>query len=278
LRLTAGSTCRKAFVFADVSQTPPEGGVCFYGAHGMTQTIAVLIALEGMTPPGASNLKTPFETWAERWVSISNRACCDVLLTALVFFVIYQAILYAVLGAMNFKNLPAWQMWIGAALGLFVIIFPTATLFLSTVATTLSFKLMRRVAHANFLTQVESDARYASQLRELFSLTDLKKAKACLELKVVRNRNKLALFFGSPDKLALITIAGAGTILSTSLFEKYGEFFTFELGWNTLLVYMTAGIVGGVVGLTLGAISANFDTHRFVYQLELVNLALSENN
>lgn len=276
LRLTAGSTCRKAFVFADVSQTPPEGGVCFYGAHGMTQTIQILRVLDGMTPPAVSAFKTPFEQWTDRGVGIAIATCIDIVLTAFLFGLLYQVIHFAFVGSAAVGHWPDWLQYIAAILATVLIVFPFVMLILSTAAAFLSFRAIKRYTRDIFFAQVESDAEFATTLRTSFREKELAKAKACLELKITRNRNRIGLFLGSPDKAALIVVAGAGWAAVNGLTFKLENLFTPGMGIMTTAGFMLALAAGALTGMACGAVGLNLTTHRYVYQLELVTLALTD--
>ena len=216
-----------------------------------------------MRPPPYLNLKTPFEVatgkfrkWAY-WTAF----CLLLLLGGLALW-------------HKLAPLPAELKLTGQVLGLLAVIFPISAMVLEMLAMFFSMFSMNRVLFRNFLTQIESDERHAETLNA-FSEIELKRAKAALELKIARTRNKIALFAGSPDKLAMFAFAAMGWTVFTSLSGKSQETFMKGLSVTNLTDFFVIMAVALVIGLTLGAVSSHVHMQRYVYQLELVNLALA---
>lgn len=229
----------------------------------MNPTITIIDVLDGMQPPRSLDLKTPFELMSAK---LMKRALWTVLG------------LFGLMGILalwhQFAPLPANVQLAGQLLGVAAIVLPLAAWILMTIASFFSLFSLGRVVHRNFLVQIESDARYAATLNA-FPEIELKRAKAALELKIVRTRNRIGLFAGSPDKLAMLALAGMGWVAYTSLAGKIPAFLTSGLTGASLIDAVLVITAGGLLGATIGTVGLHMYVQRYVYQLELINLALA---
>ncbi|HEU4776186.1 MAG TPA: hypothetical protein VFS95_05130 [Telluria sp.] len=229
----------------------------------MNSTTQIIIALDGMRPPPYLNLKTPFEvaTGKFRKWAYWTASFLLVLMGALALW-------------HQFVPLPAELKLTGQVLGLLAMIFPISAMVLEMLAMFFSMFSMNRILFRNFVAQIESDERHAETLNA-FPEMELKRAKAALELKIARTRNKIGLFAGSPDKLAMFALAAVGWTVFTSFSGKFQETLVKGLAVTNLTDFFVIIVLALIVGLTLGAVSSHVHMQRYVYQLELVNLALA---
>jgi uncharacterized membrane protein YbhN (UPF0104 family) len=229
----------------------------------LSTTTRIIMLLDSMRPPRPLDLRSPMERVTDK---LMNRC----MLTG--------GVLLALLGGLALTNqfitLPHFLKLAGMALGLLAIILALLGLTLSTLANFISLFSLNRVVYRNFLEQIESDERYGAMLNE-FSELELKRAKACLELKITRTRNRVGLFAGSPDKLALLAVGGMGWTAYTSLTGQFPTLFKAGFANASAVEIGVLFASSIVVGLTLGAVGSHLHMQRYVYQLELLNSALA---
>jgi hypothetical protein len=229
----------------------------------MNPTITIISVLDGMRPPRALDLKTPFELMSEK---LFRRSLWTVLG---VFVLLGMLALWH-----QFNPLPDRLKSFAQILAGVATVLPFAAWILMTIAAFFSLFSLGRVVYRNFLEQIDSDARYAATLNE-FPEIELKRAKAALELKITRTRNRIGMFAGSPEKLALLALAGMGWVAYTSLAGKIPVFLVNGFtGANLVDALLVVG-AGSLLGMTLGTAGLHMYMQRYVYQLELVNLALA---
>lgn len=223
-----------------------------------------MTALDGMRPPPYLDLKTPFEVMSGK---LRKRAY---------WVVLGLLILIGAIGLWNYiRPVPEELRLVGLGFGLLAMTLPVLAFGLETFASILSMFSMSRIQFRNFLAQIETDERYATLLNE-YSEIELKGAKTALELKITRTRNKIGLIAGSPDKLALIALAGTGWAVFTSLSGTFPKALANGVRMTNLVDLLVVVVVSFLIGLAAGLVSAQVHMQRYVYQLELVNLALAK--
>lgn len=229
----------------------------------MNSTINILNALNGMKPPSPSLSKTPFEKFADRFSWWAIR----------IWFGI-AAVLVALAITNHYMVLP--NFFVGAAYGLMIaaIVLGILVMLVTTSASALSLITMNRFVHRSFLAQVKSDAENAAILNR-YPLKDLQSAKACLELRINRTRNRVGWFAGAPDKLGIPAVVAMGWATYTALAGKFEGILSKPFTEIDLIDLVLALTIASVVGMVLGALSLYIHMQKHVYQLELLNVALA---
>ena len=128
-----------------------------------------------------------------------------------------------------------------------------------------------------YLVELENDEAHVSALMSE-SKDDLERTQKLIQLKATRIRNRLGMFIGGPDKIALFSLAGIGWAVLKELSSKDSSAFAagpFLFGVHmdvyTLLQYAAALFTG----MAFGAVMMSYQLRRYVYQLELLDLAIS---
>jgi hypothetical protein len=233
----------------------------------MNSTISIINALSEMKPPDPVDSKTPFEKLTEKLVWWAIRVGGALSAGAGVLAVTRH---YVAIGP-----------WVDdAILGLAVmaLLVPLCAGFIDFIAAVFSLWALDRDAHSKFLAQIESDARHAVVLNR-YPRKDLERAKICIELRITRIRNWIGLFAGPPDKLAVIGLLGMAAASYTAVSGKF-EATVANIANGTNLVDIVVSCITLLVlawgtGIILGSVSLHMFTRRYVYQLELLNVALT---
>jgi hypothetical protein len=233
----------------------------------MNSTINVIHALNGMKPPTTSISDTPFEIFTKKMLRDS---------------IGIGGVFAATVGILGFwqrhVELSPWMEIAMLSLAALALFLPLFAALLTTIAAALALWTVDRFSHLNFLAQIESDARFATILNE-FPRQNLEQAKACIELRITRTRNWIGLLAGSPDKLTIVALLAMAFTAYTAISGKIESMFasaTSGINWiDGLIAFVGLGIVASVVGMVLGAVTLHIHTRRYVYQLELLGVALA---
>ena len=141
----------------------------------------------------------------------------------------------------------------------------------STVSLVYMFKTERR----DFLAEIERDM-YNADLFNRFDIKIVELAKLLLELKIGRSRDRIAMFIGSPDKLALFAVVGLVWTVSPYFAEHGGNVFNVAL--NSLGLGQLALVVlfASLAGILLGAIYTNVRSQRDKYRIDILTINLKK--
>lgn len=158
--------------------------------------------------------------------------------------------------------------------GIASMLLPIISLLVNIVVGLWAIFNFRKNQLRRFLLEIENDNAHVCVLMSE-SRGELEQVQKLIQLKSTRIRNRIGIFFGGSDKIALLSLAGVGWLALKELFSKevtpilsIGGSFT---GYG-LLQYVLAFLAG----LAFGAVLMNFQLQRYVYQLELLDLAISQ--
>lgn len=129
---------------------------------------------------------------------------------------------------------------------------------------------------SEFLRQVDHDLKSVSVLAA-YDTDTLESARVFLQFKCSRMKNRMSLLLGGPDKAALSSLLGLGLLCYQFIYKELGlrvltDFLRGQIGFPLVLI----SVVAVITGAAIGAVVMNFQLHRYLYQLELVELALKD--
>lgn len=127
-----------------------------------------------------------------------------------------------------------------------------------------------------FLTEIERDNIHVAALTN-FRKKELEKAKYLIQLKSTRIRNRLGLFVGGPEKIALFSLATLGLatykdLSSVSATVAGNGIVVWGVALHDVLWYVAAFLTG----IALAAVLMNKLLQHYIYQMELLDMAISE--
>ncbi|MFZ6712919.1 hypothetical protein [Undibacterium sp. TC9W] len=209
------------------------------------------------------------ETNVERWcMKISN------------FMLIFATLMLIILG-----GFVLWNNYVRplnetekAVLLLFAALTMTLPLFsmiLSIVSNIWALYSFQNNSLEYFLNEIKNDHQHLDELTS-FAKVDLEDALKIIQLKITRIRNRMGFFIGGPDKVALFSLATmAWSILKEfSAKEKNAPTLSIlQSGFSltTLLQYAAAFFAG----IAIGAILLHRHLQRYIYQTELLEMAIA---
>ena len=169
------------------------------------------------------------------------------------------------------RNLTLWLCVLSMGLPLLSMLLDIAVL----AAGVLKFKERQLT---RFLSEIGHDESHVNALVSA-PKKELEIVKRLLELKVTRIRNRLVLFVGGPDKVALFSLAATGWAVYKALTTKESLLVAIKGPFSTegtLDVYgILQYILAFLTGIALGAVMTNIQLQRYIYQLELLDLVIS---
>lgn len=143
-----------------------------------------------------------------------------------------------------------------------------------TVEMVASLVEMIRNQTRDFLREVEWDLSQAAMLDSL-NKTDLIRARELLELKSTRVQERIKLFIGGPDKLAVLAIFGGAWLL----YKELPAIFSFKLGAVGRQDYFAQLLISAglafIIGILAGALTSNYRLRYYTYQIEVLKLHLT---
>ena len=124
------------------------------------------------------------------------------------------------------------------------------------------------------LSQVDHDLKRVGVLAA-YDTETLESARIFLQLKCARMRNRMGLLLGGPDKATLSSLVALGVLCYQFIYKELGlkllaDFMHGLIGFPLVFIVLVAAICGAAIG----AVVMNFQLHRYLYQLELIELAL----
>lgn len=143
-----------------------------------------------------------------------------------------------------------------------------------TVEMVASIVEMIRNRARDFLREVEWDLSQAAMLDSV-NKTDLIRALEFFELKSSRVHDRIKLFIGGPDKLALLAIFGGAWLL----YKELPAIFSFKLeavGSQDYFAQLFISIMlAFIIGILGGALALNYRLRHYTYQIEVLKLHLT---
>lgn len=126
----------------------------------------------------------------------------------------------------------------------------------------------------DFLQEVDWDLSQAATLDSL-DKHDLMRALEFLELKTSRVHERIKLFIGGPDKIALLAIFGGAWLL----YKEVPAIVSFKLeavgSWDHFAQLLIWTVVAFIIGIVAGAVASNYRLRHYIYQIEVLKLHLT---
>lgn len=209
-------------------------------------------------------------TIKSRWERIATAISDALMILAGISFV-----LLAALGTWHkfVSVLPEEAKFIALFFGIVAMLLPVVSMVIGIALSIFSIYKMHTTEFDRFLKEIEIHQDWIRILRA-YPKGILEEAARYLRLKISRQRNRIALFFGSPDKAALFSLAGMGWLVFKEVNPKNKDALLAnvpigELNVETLIFY----VIAFLTGIALGAVMMNGVTQKYVYQLEVLELA-----
>lgn len=115
------------------------------------------------------------------------------------------------------------------------------------------------------MREVDWDLSQASMLESL-AINDLMRAREFLELKSTRLQERIKLFIGGPDKIALFTIFGLVWLLYKELPAVAGFKFGATAGLDHFAPMAIWGVVAFCTGILAAAVASSYRLRHYTYQ------------
>jgi hypothetical protein len=231
----------------------------------MNDPTSVLQALHQMPPIGSKQTQKPFDRRAGRaslWLMLSAAA---------LFFVL------CILAAWHIWLSPLEGIWRSIALlsGLGAMVLPFLSMVIEVLSALVIIIRFKRDSLDYLLLNIQHDSNHIERLMS-FDKGALESAQIWLQLQTTRIRNRIGIFFGSPDKIAVFSLAGMGWVVWKEFSAQQGSGLSKQamVDWGGLHNLFIYG-VSLLAGLALGAVLMNYRLQRYTYQLELLALTIA---
>jgi len=186
--------------------------------------------------------------------------------------------LFIILGSLALwhKISPLSDSWkvVAIIIGYMTMILPMASILIDTLIMSISLIRFKTESFRLLLLEIEHDKENIERLT-CFNKKHLEEAQAWLQLKSTRIRNRMGVFIGNSEKIALFSLASFGWSIWKELSGKTLESklsITSGDPTQNVLIWVTAFLTG----IALGAVLINFQLRRYTYYLELIELALKK--
>ncbi|MBI3728244.1 MAG: hypothetical protein HY254_07910 [Burkholderiales bacterium] len=228
------------------------------------QTLDIIRKLHGMRNSEGSEPASREEHWHEKVPEMLTKAGF-VLLALIIIFALWHFI----------SPLNEYAVMLALALGVAAIGLPTCAFLIMIYSTIVTIKNLKKKSLDNFILDIETDQKHVSEL-DSYSKKDLEFAQRIIQLKIARIKNKISLVIGSPDKIALLSLAAIGWTLlkefsSKNLPVKFPEI-------SLLSAPLYEFLFGAAFLLTLLAFVVVYlsrGMRDYVYQSEILDLAIA---
>jgi len=231
----------------------------------ITKVSKIIEKLHEMRPYKGKAAETSMEQWS---IKIAN------------WLLIASVVLMVILGALAWRHnsghpLDGTEKEVALGLSCIALILPMLSVLINIASGIWVLVKHQKKSLSYFLKEIENDEIHVSDL-VVFPKADLENANRILQFKITRIKNRIGIFFGAPDKVALISLAAMGW----SFFKEFNSRQTqseitnvLQIGasLNNLLQYVAAFFAG----LAIGAILLNRQMQRYIYQSELLEMAIS---
>lgn len=209
--------------------------------------------LHGMSPVSGDRMRSSFEwkmtriTWVLRGISLA----LFLLLFSLALWIHFVGTLHGF-----------WQD-IAIVAGLGSMAFAMLGLILDTLPSFLEILNLRNKAFRHFQLEIQHDSAHVAELL-LYKTEVLERARQWLTFKIERIKDRLGIFLGGADKVALFALATMG-------WSAWKEFSELDSSWeHDLFLYGAAFLCG----ITIGGVFLNAIMQRYSYHRDLIDLAL----
>jgi|GEM_PF-4018252 len=209
-------------------------------------------------------------TTKSRWERIAAAVSDALVILAGISFV-----LLAALGTWHkfVSVLPAEAKFVALFFGVVAMLLPMLSMVIGIVVSIFSIYKMHTTEFDRFLKEIELHQNWICIL-QAYPKETLEEAARYLRLKISRLRNRISLFFGSPEKAALFSLAGMGWLVFKEVNPKNKDALLANISigeWNveTLIFY----IIAFLTGIALGSVMMNAVIQKYLYQLEVLELA-----
>jgi hypothetical protein len=184
------------------------------------------------------------------------------------FFALFLFIVLLLLAVLSkFYTLSSGFIQLAILCGLGAIIVPILSFIVDIIPTLITLRNLHNDAFRCLLLEIHHDNDHVSRLKK-FDKQNLELAQQWLTIKIERLKNRIGLFLGGSDKIALLALVGMG-------WAAVKEFPTSDTTWrHDAFLYGSAFILG----LSLGGILLNILIQRYLYQKDLLALSLSQIN
>lgn len=231
----------------------------------MKDPTSVLQTLHQMPPIGPKQAQKPFDRRAGRaslWL---------ILVAAVLFFVL------CFFAAWHLWLSPLEGIWRSIALlsGIGAMVLPFLSMVIEIISALAIIIRFKSDSLDFLLLNIQHDSNHVEQLMA-FDKGTLESAQVWLQLQTTRIRNRIGVFFGSPDKIAVFSLAGMGWVVWKEFSAQQGSSLSKQamVDWNGLHNVFIYG-VSLLAGLALGAVLMNYRLQRYTYQLELLALTIA---
>ncbi|MDQ1920893.1 hypothetical protein [Massilia pseudoviolaceinigra] len=163
---------------------------------------------------------------------------------------------------------------VGAVFGLGVILSEVVILIALVAETLCSFIALRESLLRNFISDLKWDLAHSRRL-DRFNKKDLKRAQEFVELRANRARERIKMFIGGTDKLALVVLLAGGW----AVFKEVPWRASFFLADWADPAHLPSAVLFLLfvfaISMIAGAFILNVQVQRYAYQLEVLKLQLS---
>jgi hypothetical protein len=216
---------------------------------------AVLADLQMMKPLSPDAMRSKLSRFAGK---LSGRLLIGSSVLMLLILLIVAIKFFA--GSLN-EGLKA----VGLALCILAMVSALLAVIVDAVPGIVTSVNFRKYEYLRLQKEAENDFGHAEALKR-HSKQQLQMADQWLNVKSCRMKAQMGLFFGAPDKVAFLALAGIG-------WSGLKELSTVAEGWQHYTFTYGAALIAG---LSFGAIFINLVLQQYEYQRDLIALSLSE--
>ncbi|MFZ6733673.1 hypothetical protein ACO0LG_17230 [Undibacterium sp. Ji42W] len=208
------------------------------------------------------------ESRQERWHEKLPRRLMKagfVLLALIIIFVLWHVI----------SSLNKYAVIVALALGVAALVLPICAFLINIYSTIVNIKSLKVKSLDNFIIDIETDQKHVSEL-DSYSKKDLENAQRIIQLKITRIKNKVSLLIGSPDKIALLSLAAIGWTLLKVFSSKTPPVKFPEISLLSTPLYESLFCVAFLLALmAFTVIYLSRSMQAYVYQSEILDLAIA---
>ncbi len=168
-----------------------------------------------------------------------------------------------------------YAVMVALALGVAAITLPTCALLITIFSAIVTIKNLKKKSLDNFMLDVETDLKHVSEL-DAYSKKDLEHAQRIIQLKITRIKNRISLVIGSPDKIALLSLAAIGWTLLKEFSSKTPPVKLPEISLTSAPLYeFLFGAAFLLALLAFVVVYLSRGMQDYVYQSEILDLAIA---
>ncbi|MBC3873488.1 hypothetical protein [Undibacterium flavidum] len=220
--------------------------------------------LDAMTPAGSATTQSRSERKAEQianWIM----GCAAITFVILCVFSVWHKFI---------GGLSEQAKFVALGFGIASMLLPVMSWLVNIVVSLWTILNFRKNQLRRFLVEIDNDNQHVDVLMSK-SREELELVQKFIQLKSTRIKNRIGLFFGSPDKVALLSLAGVGWLALKELFSKDATVIL-SIGGGLAGYGFLQYVMAFFAGIAFGAVLMNFQLQRYVYQLELLDLVISQ--